>query len=689
MQQMNTPKLLLYFLLLLLFTHTTMVSCSKDEAFIDLVGLDEDKDGTDQDGNGSENPDQGGEDPDPGNGDDGSQDGNNGTDFDSSEGLKISTTPCDFTLNGVEANATVEIDCRMDLGGQTITLPAGIALTFKGGEIINGTLNFSGQGVIDGNLLNKSLNVEGDVKLNNTEFQFYPERWDIVQGEVTSDRALKNNANLENLMYYVKDLGATTFQIDEFDAYFEVTKVTSTTTNQNFYPSVEAVNIPSDFTLSMTDKTTLRVYPTENLRSAALLAVRESENVKIIGGVLYGDRDLRHYSDENAESGAHLITIRSGKNVTLDGIKITKGSIGGVTINSEGHSFESIYNPSNNIVIRSCVFDNNRSMSISVTDGNNIDINGNTFLNSGMPTPNSDGGVVGYAINLEPVRTRNSQTNELIEYQKVYDVVIRNNRESQSDKGAVIVFIGQNIIVENNDFEGTVAYTLASDTHIRNNTFKASARSSEKPALIVGGQGETVFNNKVTGNTIEGYGLGIAAYYKDIEIDGNIINNCNSGIQFKEGEDILIQNNKITNLNSGRGISGQITTAKNIEIRNNEINVKSNSIYFVQLNNDSSTSNLVQVLDNNFFGSGTSVVSSSSGVVYKGNITEGGVEIINASNTEISNNSISPAARHGVHLRGSSSNINVNNNIIDVTSNYDCIRNDSTGSVATSNNTCQ
>src|SRR5690606_35890030 len=100
---------------------------------------------TDPDGNGSEDPDKGGEDPDPGNGDDGSQDGDNGPDFDSSEGLKISTTPCDFTLSGIESNATVEIDCRMDLGGQTITLPAGVALTFKGGEIINGTLNFSGQ----------------------------------------------------------------------------------------------------------------------------------------------------------------------------------------------------------------------------------------------------------------------------------------------------------------------------------------------------------------------------------------------------------------------------------------------------------------------------------------------------------------------------------------------------------------
>src|SRR5690606_18351042 len=136
------------------------------------------------------------------------------------------------------------------------------------------------------------------------------------------------------------------------------------------------------------------------------------------------------------------------KNVVLEGIKLIKGSTGGITVNSVGHSFEPIYDPSNNIVIRSCVFESNRSMSISITDGYNIDIDGNTFLNSGLPTSNSDGGVVGYAINLEPVRKRDSGTNELIEYQKVYNVNIRNNKESQSNKGAVIVFIGQNIIIE-------------------------------------------------------------------------------------------------------------------------------------------------------------------------------------------------------------------------------------------------
>src|SRR5690606_25403006 len=184
------------------------------------------------------------------------------------------------------------------------------------------------------------------------EFNFYPERWDIDQGKnVDSDRALENNTNVEELMYFVKDLGANVFLVDEFDAYFEVTKVTSTTSNQNFYPSVEAINIPSNFTLSMTDNTILRVYPTENLKSASLIAVREAENVKIIGGVLFGYRDLRQYSKANAEEGAHLLSIQSSSNVVLDGRKFTKGSLGGLNIHSIGHSFQPIYIPTNKVVV--------------------------------------------------------------------------------------------------------------------------------------------------------------------------------------------------------------------------------------------------------------------------------------------------------------------------------------------------
>ena len=57
------------------------------------------------------------------------------------------------------------------------------------------------------------------------------------------------------------------------------------------------------------------------------------------------------------EDGSHLLTIRSGSNVILDGIKFTMGSIGGLNINSQGFSFNPDYDPTKNVTVKNCVFD--------------------------------------------------------------------------------------------------------------------------------------------------------------------------------------------------------------------------------------------------------------------------------------------------------------------------------------------
>src|SRR5690606_10571184 len=163
------------------------------------------------------------------------------------------------------------------------------------------------------------------------------------------------------------------------------------------------------------------------------------------------------------------------------------------------------------------------------------------------------------------------------------------------------------------------------------NKFIASPNSADKPAIGVGGSGETVYNNKVFGNLIEGYGVGISSYYKNVEISDNVINNCNTGIQLKEAENVIIQNNKISNSNGGTGITWHITKANNVQILNNEINVRNNSIFFVQLNRDvASISTPINVIGNTFTGIGPSVISNSSGIVYKDNNSLGGVQVLNS-----------------------------------------------------------
>ena len=256
------------------------------------------------------------------------------------------TLPCDFNLNTIEANATILINCIMDLQVQTINVPANVSILYEGGDIINGTLNFSDNAIISGELLNYTLILTGsNPRVKDPTFNFIPERWGIVEGETTSEIAQRNNNILEGTMFSVKELGVTTFKIDKLDAYFEISKVTSTTSNQNWYPSIEAINIPSDFNLFMTDNTIIRTQPNSRRNSGTLMAVRDVSNVTVTGGILYGDRDTHNYV-ETGEDGQLLFMVHGANNIILDGIKMTMGSAGGLNINALNFSFQTDYKPS-------------------------------------------------------------------------------------------------------------------------------------------------------------------------------------------------------------------------------------------------------------------------------------------------------------------------------------------------------
>lgn len=595
----------------------------------------------------------------------------------------VVTTPCDFDLSSVAANSTIIFNCVLDLNGETITLPSNVNFEFDGGDLKNGKIIFAG-GTIDGSLLSSNLEIEGNVSLKEPTFKFFAARWEgIVEGTTTSDVALKNNAELERLMFWTKELGATTFEIGKFDAFFEVSKVTSTTTNQNFYPSVEAINIPSDFHLKMSDETTLRVFPTKGEIAATLMSIYEVSNVTVTGGTLYGDRDSRTYSKPFAEHGCHLMGVRSGNNVVIDNVKFTMGSVGGLNVNSTGFSFNPDYNPTRNLVVKNCTFDKVRMMSIALTDCRDTRVENNTFIDTAMPTANSDGGVVGFAINVEPVRSRDPNTGELVNYQIVKDVVISNNTERGSRIGAFNVFVGDNIILENNTVANKMAWSLASNTKIRNNTFIATEQSSGKPAIDVGGTGETVFDNEVSGNKISGYGVAISAYFGEVNIFNNELIDNNSGIQLKniEKETNVYANLIKSSISSSRGISIQSTFANNVTIHSHNtseyhIDVKANHLYFVALNEEAGQENYqVNVNNNNFDSSASVIFSRTRGVNYSNNMSKGPIQVVNASKIDLSSNNITASSSHGIALTGVNTTIKANLNTIDFPNDarFECI----------------
>ncbi|GAA3513701.1 hypothetical protein GCM10022393_29390 [Aquimarina addita] len=606
------------------------------------------------------------------------------------------TEPCFISDLDIETNSTITIDCLLNLEGQTIEIPEGVTFAFDGGDIFNGTLNFSSAGKIAGELLNSNVEVMGDVQLTSTVFQFVPSRWkeDIVEGETSTDIALKNNTELENLFFWIKELRGTTFKIDAFDAYFEVTKVTSTTTNTNWYPSVEAINLPSDFNLVMTDNTHLRIFPggNYNLEGGAILAIREASNVSITGGNLHGDRDTRFYSsDDVGLEGSHLVVINSGKNVTIDGVYFENGSKGVFAIQSIGFSFSDHYNPTESVIIKNCTFKDARRMSIALTDGRDIFIDGNTFIDNGLESTNSDGGEVGYAINIEPARTRD-ESGDLKEYQKVFDVTISNNKESGSRGGFLTATIGQDIRVFDNNIGTRVVYSLVSNTKIYNNTFEAKDWAVDSWAIFCAGSGETVFENEVYDNSINGYSAGIIVGSVGASVYNNVID-CGLGIQLSNPTDAKVYNNSITA--SGHPIAATNTTINNARIYENTLKANGSfNMYFVNVNKGDEEKDYIFEVENNIFESIKPVtISNTTGLAFSDNTVNGSVQVTNATNVTVSGNTIKPNESHGITLTNAHINVSILNNMIYEPTGADrfvCLNNESTTPIEVElvNNTC-
>lgn len=594
-----------------------------------------------------------------------------------------SVASCNFNLTNLASNATVTIDCIMDLDGKTIQLPANTTLKYNGGTLTNGTIVFN-YGYIDGRLLNNDLKLRGGVKLLDPVFVFEASKWpNIVQGAVDGATALRNTAELENLIYRIKRMAATTFEMDVFDAYFETTKVTSTTTNQNFYASKEAINLPSGFHLKMSDNTHLRQYPAEEgIENGAIIAVRDVTNVRVTGGNFHGDRNERGYSANDVGlEGTHLFHIHSGRNIILDGVNFIEGSKGAIAIYSLGFSFNPDYKPTTGVQIKNCNFINIRRMGIALTDGRQIVIEGNTFTNTGQPMGGSDGGEVGYAINVEAFRTRNS-SGVLMENERAFDITIRNNIERNSRVGFTAATIGQDITVEDNDIETRVILSLAAGTKIRNNTFTANASKPTNFAIFAAGShSDTVYDNEIYGNTISGYLIGIAVDTRDAEVYENTVKDSNIGIQIRRTINTNIHHNVLDVRDSG--INASNTYADNVLVTYNTIASAKKHAYLHQLNHKPEYADYKIILEGNHFINDKKVsIYNAMGITLKSNTIEGGIEVGNAEKVSILNNSkIAPVNSDSVRLYGTHAGVSISGNIImepTGASRYQCINNTST-----------
>ena len=462
-----------------------------------------------------------------------------------------SQTPCDFSLDNIQPNSTIVINCLMDLKGATVYLPSNVTIVYEGGDIVNGTIKFSENAIIDSQILNSTLNISGaPPQVKDPTFDFDPTRWGIVQGKVTDEIALNNKEIFNSIIKQSKEMGITTFQIGEMNAYFKV-DINSISRVKNSNASIQ---IPSDFHLKMGDNTFLRVQPNA-AATYTLMTTYLADNIKISGGNLIGDRFEHDYSPITDEAGVkrdehgwgHLLWVIGSHNIVVDNLKISKATGDGVVFHAKDRrNFDGTLQSTNkevkNVLIKNSTITECRRNNISFLDGRDIIIDNCIITNSGNGEQaydasgskiySSAGTAPRYGIDLEAIRERQAD-NSLNITAIIENVVIKNSTFTGNEAGDIVVYTANDVIIENNYFDKWVANYASYNVDIRSNTFES--RDPTFTALVIQSYkdlkgNELNYNYKISNNTIKNYGVGIKVSGFNQEVDNNIITDCKTGI---------------------------------------------------------------------------------------------------------------------------------------------------------------
>lgn len=588
--------------------------------------------------------------------------------------------PCDFNLDNVAPNSTIIIDCVLDLGGAVINLPENVTFVYEGGDIINGTLNFSDGGNFDPGFLNPSIAIAGTPPaMKDPVFTLIPERWGIVEGVVSDDVARNNRDLIEEIFFKLHDFGISTVKIDAMDAYFKVDGIFNKTVPQD-----EAINVPSNFNLEMTDNTHLRVQP-NNYKNTVLFSVFNVSNVTINGGVFHGDRDEHDYSSGGTHEWGHLVLIKACNNVVFKNATLMDAGGDAIDINALGHSHDAFYTRAYNVLITGNTMIRSRRNHLSITDGYDIIVENNEFIDCSIHTSGSQGVAPGYAIDVEAVRPS----------EEAEDILVRNNIERGSRVGAFTVHTGNRVTFDGNTVENKISYSTSIGTIIKNNTLKAvvGSKANLSVTAIVGGRSDRLdenHGNKIFNNTIIGFSAGIEACNTDLEVYNNTITDCRTAIKIKDLTFSDIYDNTITSkIDRSIGITSHAASRfiNEVNISNNTIDVDNDGINIIKQNLGEDYKNYSIYVNKNITTTG-GVVSSSRGFYFKENTFNNRFYLKEASEGEISDNRIISDS-YGVRIDAGCSNILIKENTI--TASKQCIWNnnsDTGNNIQSINNTC-
>lgn len=411
--------------------------------------------------------------------------------------------------------------------------------------------------------------VNEDMATKDPVFVFDPERWGIIQGRVSDEVALQNRDILNNIMKQLVDMGIKIMEIGIMDAYFNVNeRYTVNPENQ----AKEAILIPSNFELRMSDETYLRVQP-NNAPAYNLMAVFKGNNIKISGGHLYGDRWDHDYSPVNDIYGhsrdthdwGHVLQISGGNNILIDGVSMYDASGDGFGVRSstirniDGTPGGAVI--AENVTIINSIVKDSRRNGMSLLDGNGIYVTNCKILNTGQGVNpegvkySSAGVAPRYGISFEAYRERD-ENNQLLEYSVVENVILKGNTFADNKMGDIQLYTCSFVTIEENKFDSMIANKASHDITIKNNTFNARVNEEGVPfeyALLLRTNldpfgNEFNYNYSIYGNIISGYKNGMVLSGENYNVYENNLINFKSGIGIGNLKNSNFWNN---NLSSG------------------------------------------------------------------------------------------------------------------------------------------
>lgn len=272
------------------------------------------------------------------------------------DGLSEATDTVSFHVLGKKCGKRIIIQDTINLAGNACIIPKGVALTFKGGCVKNGTLIGNATKINSSSSCFNRVRIEGSWNMQEISTSFFE---DLSYDNALKDVFALSDPKVKNNIY----IASGEYQVTAYKSGETCLKICDNT------------NVTLDG----------EIFLTPNAHRSYNIVEVNGRDIEIHGkGKIVGDRES--HTGESGEWGLGIIILESN-NVTISGLTIKDCWGDCVYIGSNSKS----------VIVSDCVLDNGRRQGVSVTSGDNIVIRNCQISNIKGTSPE-------YAIDLEPNR---------------------------------------------------------------------------------------------------------------------------------------------------------------------------------------------------------------------------------------------------------------------------------------------